>query len=376
MKSVNLQDLLNDGFSKKFATYYLNIRESELKNSVFEKDFVEWSYANGFTAESASIIGITDQNKHLYLTDYDYYKSWPLNSWSRIWINDKLTLKYALSCGKFDKYMPKYYFYTTNTCIKNLMDNDEKNDFLSTLKQVGIFACKPCNGTQSAGFYKLSYENGNFFINNKISTEKEIEDFINSHSNYVFTEYLEPSEQFEKYGKTIHTLRVIVLNTNGNNPKIVGGYLRLPCEESICSNYILHDGTNNDKYNLWVSVNFETGEYGDGVITYPNKSIKVDSHPSTGENLSGKIENFQEVINASLNISKWFSNLEWIGFDFGITTNGIKIMEINSHPGINIPQIYQPFYEDKDVKMYFESKLKSIDMLSENDKQIRNNILR
>lgn len=379
MKSVNLQDLLKDGFTKKFAMYYLSIRENELKNSIYDKEFVEWSYANGFTAESASLMGVTDDNKEFFLSDYDYYKSWPVNDWSRIWINDKLTLKYSLSNHKFYKFMPKYYYYASVSGLKTLMDNESGNsyeDFLLTLKKVGVFACKPCNGAQSAGFYKLSCCNNNYFINNLTVSKNEIVEFVKSHLNYVYTEYIVPCAKFKKYGDIIHTLRVIVLNTNGDNPEIIGNYLRLPSNDNDVANYTAHDGNNNEKYNVWVHINFETGEYGDGIITYPNKTLKVENHPNTGAPLCGILDNFREIKEAALEISKWFSNLDLLGFDFGITTEGLKIMEINSHPGITIPQIYDPFFKNETVKSYFNDKLASINSLSNEAKSKRNSICR
>ena len=57
-------------------------------------------------------------------------------------------------------------------------------------------------------------------------------------------------------------------------------------------------------------------------------------------------------------ISKRFFNVELMGFDIGITQNGIKIMEINTHPGIKYMQVYEPLLENEINKMYFETKIK------------------
>ena len=87
----------------------------------------------------------------------------------RIWVNDKLTLKYILSGTKFGEVMPKYYYYMSSRGLRSLMDNDDDKQtiktFIEKLKQVGCFACKPCNGTESVGFFKLSYNNNSFYIN-------------------------------------------------------------------------------------------------------------------------------------------------------------------------------------------------------------------
>ena len=65
----------------------------------------------------------------------------------------------------------KQFFYWQRILRREalpLMDNKNTNSregFLNTLREVGDLACKPCNGTQSEGFFKLSYINGSFSIN-------------------------------------------------------------------------------------------------------------------------------------------------------------------------------------------------------------------
>lgn len=378
--SMNLDNMLHDGFTRKYANYFLNILESEKKNPVFEPDFVAWAHSNGFSAETASVLGLTDDNLKNYLPEYVFYKVWPLNSWSRIWVNDKLTLKYALSGYGMNQYMPKYYYYSTASGLRALMDNPLKASdgasFLQTLREVGEFACKPCNGTQSAGFFRLSYEGNEFTINGQNVSEDEIADFANTHPNYVFTEYLNPSEEWAQYSPLIHTIRIMIINEHGNDPRIVGNYIRIPYNDVGSANYIYHDGTNNDKYNLYVSIDMDTGEFGNALAIYPNGVKELTHHPDTGALLSGTIQNFERLKKAALDIALWFNNLEFIGFDFGITTEGLKIMEINTHPAIMVSQIRNPLYMDERNRQYFESKIREIDSMSDEEKLARNSILR
>ena len=91
--SVNLEDLLQDGFSHKFATYYLSLVEKEMNNPYYDTEYVKWAHENGFLAENAYAYNLTPENMHLYLSDYEYYKAWPINNWTRLWVDDKMTLK-------------------------------------------------------------------------------------------------------------------------------------------------------------------------------------------------------------------------------------------------------------------------------------------
>ena len=73
-------------------------------------------------AESVAAYGLRENKIADYLSDYDYYRIWPLNSWNRIWINDKLTLKYMLADTEYSDFMPKYYYYMTPKGLKKLLD--------------------------------------------------------------------------------------------------------------------------------------------------------------------------------------------------------------------------------------------------------------
>ena len=43
-----LEGLLKDGFSEKYASYYLNLAEEEYDNPAYSKEFVDWAHDRGF----------------------------------------------------------------------------------------------------------------------------------------------------------------------------------------------------------------------------------------------------------------------------------------------------------------------------------------
>lgn len=254
--------------------------------------------------------------------------------------------------------------------------DDMIESFLQTLRNEKEFACKPCNGAGSVGFVRLSCDGDDYFINGNKTNAEGIRTFILETPNYVFTEYIRPSSQFEKYSKTIHTLRCVVVNTDGMNPRIVGGYLRLPNNHSGEANYILFDKTNIGTYNLVCKVDFDSGDFGNSKMVYCNKSVSCEVHPDTEEMIKGLIPNFEDLKTTLFYISRKFSCLEYLGFDIGITTAGFKCMEINTHPGIKYMQVFEPFNKNDRLKAYFQRKIDCIESLSFEEKQKRNRILR
>lgn len=380
-----LDKMLSEGFSRRQAEYLLKLFEDETHCDYYSQDYVEWSHSKGFSADSAYAYGLNPDNVNYYLSDYDYYKLYPHNNWPRIWINDKLTLKYILSKTEFDDFMPKYYFYSIKTGreigIRKLVDcpdyiEQSCEGVVKLLQEVKVLACKPCNGALSLGFNKLSYEDDTYFINDKEVRSTNIATFVLNHPNYLFTEYLVPSESMRQVYPDIHTLRMVVINENGMNPKLIGGYLRFPHKTSGFGNYIVVSGTRHDDYNINLDVNMDSGEYGNAKLTFSNRTESASVHPETKASLIGKIEKYDELKSIILSISKKLSPLEFLGFDIGITPNGFKCMEINSLPGIKYMQLFKPFYHDPEISHYFSKKLHEIDSLSEMEKKERNNIVR
>lgn len=378
--TTDLNEMLKDGYTKKFANKYLRTVNAELDNPAYEKEYVKWAHEHGFFAECAYAYGLNDDNYTNYLSDYDYYLIWPLNSWQKIWINDKLTLKYLLANTEYDSLMPKYYYYNSNGAMMALLDNPYKNkeyvfeDFLRILDEKGAIACKPCNGTTSLGFFRISNKNGRFYKDDQEISICDLEKLVQAQKNYIFTEYLRPSKYFERYSPLIHTLRLVVLNENGYNPQIIAGYLRIPNSLTGSANYVVLTGANQNKYNIFMDLNTETGEYGPGKLTYVDRVLDATTHPDLNVPLSGLIENYDELVKQVLGIARRINTVSYMGFDIGIIDDGFKIMEINSHPGIKYLQIFNPLMNRKVTRKYYKSKIDEILSMSNENKKMREGI--
>lgn len=377
----DLHVLLKDGFTEKFAKFYLDAVKQEENSSLYEQDFVKWSHSRGFLAEHASAYGINEENFQEYLSDYDFYKTWPLNSWARIWVNDKLTLKHMLSGTEFDYLLPKYYYYTMTDGLRPCMDNhlshpESFDTFIQLLKAEKDLACKPNNDALSNGFCHMEYKNNHFYINGEVSSEAGVRQFVESHPNYVFQEYIRPSMELQAISPLIHTLRILVINPSGADPQIVRCYLRFPCKWTGEANYVVFAGNNADLCLLYADVDEQSGWYGNAKFIYANRIESADMAPDTGAPLTGKIKDFERLKDIVKAIARRFNLVEYMGFDIGITDKGFRMMEINTHPGIAGFQYFRSMYENPFVKKYFETKLQNIASLSKESIVHRNAIPR
>jgi hypothetical protein len=364
MKTEEIEKLTTDGFTERFAKLYLAHLEKEKKNGLFEESFINWAHERGFFAETAKLCGLTEDNYHNYMSDYDYYKIWPFNNWTKLWVDDKLTLKQITADPQLEGFLPEYYYYSYEGQLfpqkeQPICTEHPEQDFLALLREKKEFACKPCNGTRARGFFRLAYEDGKYFINRNEATEEEIIQFTKQYSNYIFTEYLRPSREMAVFGDTIHTLRVVVINEGGRNPQIIGGYFRLPNAKAGEINYIECEEKNDDNYNIFCDFDFEKGVIGRATKTFSDHIEEIEVHPDTGAKIQGtKVTGYEQLLERIHYLCCKMSTLEYIGFDLGVTDDGIKCMEINTFPGTEYMQVFHPFYENETVKNFFEKKLK------------------
>lgn len=376
----DINTLLAEGFTRKFADFYLNGCKQEDVSPIYEPEYREWCHSHGFFCEHASIYGLTDENIGDYLSDYDFYKVWPLNDWSRIWINDKLTLKLMLPDSEFSGLMPKYYYYSTKEGLKPICENissDASLDgFLDLLRKVGEMACKPNNGTMAKGFFLLSFKDGVYSINGTRCSESDISSFVKSHPNYIFTEFIRPGMGFEKISSLIHTCRLNVMNPTGCNPIIFSAYMRFAESETKSANYFSFDGINSSQFHVQTDIDLQTGALVDARLFFPDRTESIERHPVTGAPLHINIPMWDVLCQIVLDVARKFNLVEYMGLDIGITNEGFKLMEINSHPGMASLQCYHPWFKNPLIKAYYMDKLNAIGALSPEEKHARNNIVR
>jgi len=371
MKAIpdnEFQRMVEDGYTEKMINHYYSYINSE-DESIFPPGYMKWAHDHGFIAAHAIALSINESNYKDYISDYDFYKTWPHNSWLRLWINDKLSLKYLLNGTEWGKYMPEYYYYSMPDGLRCLIDNPYKSQdidvFLKLLQEKEQFACKPNNGTESRGFHKLSYDknDNNYYLDGEIITENDLKDFICNTPNYIYTEYLQPGLGFEKVHSKIHTLRVSLINEDGLTPIVIGGYMRFPVDNLGEANYLLI--SNAEDFNYYLKVNMTNGELSHPTAIYNNRIEPMPIHPDSGFDFGKgvKISIWDEVLEVSKGISRFLFGNQFIGFDYGITDKGLKIMEINGLPGNMGDQWSRDVYDNKPFVDFIRKRLKEIDDL-------------
>lgn len=380
-KPATLTELLADGFTERMAREYLEILDREAESGMYDPSYLAWAHARGFCAESACCYGLSEENLGDYLSDYDYWRLWPLNAWERIWINDKLTLNALCEGSDLARYVPRYFYYTRpEGGLLPLAGSGYElgmEGLLATLRREGAFACKPSNGTEASGFHRLDWRGGSYLIDGEEVLESGVREFVERNRNYVLTEFIHPEASLAAINPLIHTMRLLVINPTGTRPEPTIGYLRFALEgggRGSGANYVPPTDAGIGAYN--VEIDLTTGEYGNGKLVYANRVVDAPCHPTSGVRAEGRVACWDEVREMLERFSLRVGACEYLGFDACVTDDGPKIMEINSHSGIKYLQLFHPIMREEGLAAYYRTKIEAIDALDEADRAVRNRIVR
>lgn len=328
--------------------------KDDFKNTNMSLGKKIWAWRRGFFSYRIVQYQLTKENYKNFLSDYDYYWLNRINNSYQIWINDKTTFRYILE--PFKAYLPRYYFsifkWNGATEIRSMHDCPKGVDagfegIFEMLRREKKLALKPSAGTHGDGFYCLSYENDAFHVNGQEMTEEEIIEMVHGFkSYYLVTEFINMNAELKKiYDKSVNSIRVMVINKDGYNPKIMQAYMRIGSSKTGYTDNVGYGG-------ICVMVNEETGELYNPERIVDHKFEPCEKHPDTGTPISGKIPNWDIACEKILDICRFMPELEYLGFDVAITDDGFQIIEINIHQ-----DLHKVATHSEEIRAYFREKI-------------------
>lgn len=315
-----------------------------------------WAWKRGFLSFRIEQYGLTEDNYKEFLSDYNYHWLNRINNAYQIWINDKTTFRYILE--PFKEYIPQYYFSIFNrngkTEIEKMQDCDTKYEanydgIIETLKDQKILALKPSAGTHGDGFYCLTFENGEITVNGECKSKEQFIELVESFKSfYLITEYIDMNNELKKiYPKSVNSIRVMVINENGYEPKIMQSYMRIGSSRTGYTDNVGYGG-------ICVMIDTETGEMYNPETIVEHKFYPCPKHPDTGTMIEGKIPYWEEICEGIKRICRYLSELEYLGFDIAVTNDGFQVIEINIHQ-----DLHKVATLDKEVIEFYERKMRN-----------------
>ena len=328
-----------------------------------------WAMKRGFFPGRIKLYGLNDDNYRDYVPDFNYFMTHPLNHHFKIWVNDKLTLKYVLNSNGCQDSMPDYYLYIENdddyTYLQEAPKHIEKDkDFIyNLLKEKGCLAIKPNSGTSGGlGFIKLELIDDNMYENNKPIDNDRFNEILSNLRNNIVTEYVHQHDELTKiWDKSECTLRVIMFKEPSEN---IYEQSKWSCIVSYArfGTAISGGASNLSSGGIGIGFDFETGKFNDFAIRYKkfckDGNTTLYEHPDTKYVWKDKcLPNWKYVREMLDRICNHVSSLSYLGFDVIITNDGMKLCEINTHPACDYEQVMcGPVLAKENAEKFFRKK--------------------
>jgi len=319
-----------------------------------------WAYRNGFLSYRIPQYGITEENRHEFISDFEYRWLRHINKKYKYWLEDKISIKYI--AAEFNDCLPAYYFYTTahkgQNAVVPMMDcpagyGATFQDVLRLAREKGVVALKPDEGSHGDGFYRLDYSPEGYALNGESASEDQVLAILQDTKNqYLVTEFIQMHPVLaEIYPHSVNTIRLIVFKKDGVTPQIGNAYLRIG---SLKSGYV----DNTAAGGMLAQIDPATGRFGNAQILEHGRVTDCPRHPDTGTLIEGTIPHWDYAVAKVLDIAASMPQLEYLGFDLAITPDGIMLPEINRSP--DFPRIDKLTPETIDYLLYKLHKKKTI----------------
>ena len=333
-------------FYYKFITR-INIIKKDLKDKFpigFTKKIGLWK--KGFLAEKYTLYQLDKNNYKDYLSDYHA----AMARWINEPFNELLTNKLI-----FSEYVGKYIQVpkTFGIIVSGQFYSNDSRSIEDLINQFEIFVVKTISGGGGKGVYIINKENDNQFLvnNTKTYSSKELLSFFKTLNNYIFTDYIEPSEFSKSLNATsVNTMRIITLiDPETNKAFIARAVQRIGVAASAPQD-------NFTKGGLSASINLETGQLSDCTRHPKAKEHKrYTHHPDTNVKIEGTvIPDWSSIKTEILDAANSLPMLKCVGWDFVLSTKGLVAIEGNHHPDPDVLQGHEPLLTDERIKAFYK----------------------
>lgn len=219
-----------------------------------------------------------------------------------------------------------------------LLDLETKNiisfqDFLNKYPN-GDFFAKPIDGECGDGIFHLQMKNGNIIINNQSSNAEELEKRL-SEWRYLIQSTVEQHPLMSSlHPQSTNTIRLVTVRNkcSNNTPVVFPSILRIGTGDSIVDN--------TSQGGLAVGIDLTSGNLKEYGFYKPEYGTKVKIHPDSSILFSSfSIPFFKECCQQACLLHSFLSDINSIGWDVAIGSNGPIFIEGNDNWEINGPHI-------------------------------------
>lgn len=320
---------------KKVKLFFLYFRRIIFVRNKFKVPFIKKLRANifgGYLADQWALYDFDHNDKHEYLSEFDWYRSRFINEPFEFMMNNKIVCTEMLQQYT---YVPEIYLLKNKGMLfvkdQSFSDYDYAVEVLKEHKNLFI---KPFGSGKGKGVYQFHYKGGQIYIDGKEKTEEEYIQLLRKEVDWMLCQGIEQHSYSEEiYDKTLNTMRIITMrDIHTNQLKVFFAVQRLGTKDTIPVD-------NGSRGGLVSNIDLETGTLSEARCLH-NKNV-YEKHPDSGHLIKGVvIPEWDEIKNEVLDLAKKFPYMHLIAWDILLTEKGICVIEANNSSGVNIIQLW------------------------------------
>jgi len=316
------------------------------KQITLREKIVAWR--NGFTSKTYVMFRLNKNNPKKFISNWDQ-KRMVCNINQCKWTTDD-TIFYKLHDN--DLCVPDLY----GSIISGVFVDQRGEEFSPIvwieeyLKSEDALVIKPMGGQQGGGVRIVEILSNCYCINGEYISKNDLSDFLESLDNVLVCEYASQHPYTnEIYPDSVNTIRILtIVPPQSREAYIAAAVHRFGTDES-------KPVDNWSQGGLCAEIDIETGTLGRAAAVKGSEVQFIETHPDTGVQISGtSIPNWNDLSDKIISIASEYPQSPYIGWDVVVTNNGFKIIEGNSTPGMNMPQIFEGLLSDRKNAEFFQ----------------------
>ena len=317
---------------KLFVLYFVRIvfAKNHFKVPFYKK--VKANLLGGYLADQYALYDFDHNDRHEYLSEFDWYKSRYINEPFDFMLNNKVVCSLV---------MGQYVRVAKTFAVKNkkhITSEDDKistyEDIINLLKRERMLITKPFGKGKGIGVYLFKYEGGKFYIGVDECSEKDIIDLLKKRDNWMLTEYIRQHQYLNNiFDKTANTIRLITLrDPKTQKIKVFFAVQRIGTSKTVPVD-------NGSEGALISKIDIETGELSEAKTLHNHNVYEV--HPDTNAPIKGVVvPNWDRIKKEIVDLANKVSFMNFVAWDILVTDESMCIIEANTSSGVNIIQLW------------------------------------
>lgn len=322
-------------------------RKATMRPDVSALELARW-WRRGFLSESVVLLGLTEENWRLYVTDVERGLRTPyINGAYNPTLNDKLVFYHTMV--SLSAPTPTVYGMVVRDRIAWIHppEGAARDGVRGLLEQGAELVLKPYDGGLGERIWFVSLHEGTVLANGTPVDEDGLERLLVPGT--LITERVHQGRYAAGiYPQATNTLRILTMwDYERGEPFVAAAEHRLGTHRSAPVD-------NWSRGGLVCGVDVATGAIGPGLGEQKGRLVSSSHHPDSGAPIEGVVvPNWSSMLDGILDVSRRIAHVPYVGWDVVAGDDRYFLIEGNSYPDTQMQCVTGPLLADPSVHRFY-----------------------